>query len=128
MHLPPGVWQGYQIHTGPNGLTRLPEGKTHSSGIEPTTSNTFKPKAHAEEEEVPGMNEGNPNCQNVLPRTTLSSAGQNHGREKRHVAQGNPLEDHKRDSKPCGLAIGEWWGDNPRRSRHLRIKYPQLTP
>ena len=81
MHLPPGVWQGYQIHTGPNGLTRLPEGKTHSSGIEPTTSNTFKPKAHAEEEEVPGTNEGNPNCQNVLPRATLSSAGQNHGRK-----------------------------------------------
>ena len=54
MHLPPGVWQGYQIRTGPDGLTRLPEGKTHSSGIEPTTSNTFKPKAHVEEEEVPG--------------------------------------------------------------------------
>ena len=34
----------------------------------------------------------------------------------------------KRDSKPYGLAIGEWWRDNPRRSSHLRIKYPQLTP
>ena len=33
-----------------------------------------------------GTNEGNPDCQNVLLRTTLSSAGQNHGREKRHVA------------------------------------------
>ena len=34
----------------------------------------------------------------------------------------------KRDSKSYGLAIGEWWRDNPRRSSHLRIKYPQLTP
>ena len=34
----------------------------------------------------------------------------------------------KRDSKPYGLAIGEWWRDNPRRSSHLCIKYPQLTP
>ena len=54
MHLPTSVWQGYQIRTRPDDPTRLPEGKTHSSGIEPTTSNTFKPKAHAEEEEVPG--------------------------------------------------------------------------
>ena len=32
----------------------------------------------------------------------------------------------KRDSKPYGLAIGEWWRDNPKRSSHLHIKYPQL--
>ena len=76
----------------------------------------------------PRVNEGNPDHQIVLPRTTLSSAGQNHGRETRHVARGNPLEDRKRDSKPYGLAIGEWWRDNPKRSRHLRIKCPQLTP
>ena len=31
-------------------------------------------------------NEGNPNCQNVLSRTTLSSVGQNHKRGRRHVA------------------------------------------
>ena len=42
-----------------------------------------------------GTNEGNPNCQ-VLPRATLSSAGQNHGREKRYVARGNPLENRKK--------------------------------
>ena len=55
-----------------------------------------------------GTNEGNPNWQNVLLRTTLSSTGQNHGRKKkRHVARGHPLADHKRDSKPYGLAIGE---------------------
>ena len=66
----------------------------------------------------PRTNEGNPDRQIVLPRMTLSSAGQNHGREKRHVARDNP----------AGLAIGEWWRDNPRRSRHLCIKYPQLIP
>ena len=54
-----------------------------------------------------GTNEENPNCQNVLPRATLSSTGQNHGRKKRHIARGHPLEDHKRDSKPYGLAIGK---------------------
>ena len=75
-----------------------------------------------------GTNEGNPDCQNVLPRMTLSSASQNHGREKRHVARGHPLEDRKRDFKPYGLAIGEWWGGSPRKSYHLRIKYTQLTP
>ena len=58
-------------------------------------------------EKYPGTNKGNPSCQNVLPRTTLSSAGQNHGRKKRHISRGHPLEDHKRDSKPYGLAIGE---------------------
>ena len=88
----------------------------------------IKPKAYAEKEEVPRMNEGNPDHQIVLPRTTLFSVSQNHGREKHHVARGNPLEDCKRDSKPYGLAIGEWGRDNPRRSLHLRIKYPQLTP
>ena len=76
----------------------------------------------------PGTNEGNPDCQNVLPRMTLSSASQNNGREKRHVARGHPLEDRKRDFKPYGLAIGEWWGGSPRKSYHLRIKYTQLTP
>ena len=53
-------------------------------------------------------NEGNSNCQNILSRTTLSSAGQNHRRGRRHVASGNPLEDPKRDSKPYGLVIGAW--------------------
>ena len=48
----------------------------------------------------PRTNEGNPDHQIALPRTTISSASQNHGREERHVARGNPLEDRKRDSKP----------------------------
>ena len=86
------------------------------------------PRPTPRRKKCPRTNEGNPDHQIVLPRTTLSSAGQNHGREKRHVARGNPLEDRKRDSKPYGLAIREWWRDNPKKSRHLRIKYPQLTP
>ena len=53
-------------------------------------------------------NEGSPDCENVLPRTTLSSAGQNHNRGRRHVARDNPLEDRKRDSKPYGLGIRAW--------------------
>ena len=48
-----------------------------------------KPKAHAEEEEVPGD----------------ESADQNHGRKKHHISRGHPLEDHKRDSKPYGLTM-----------------------
>ena len=72
------------------------------------------PRPTSRRKKCPRTNEGNPDRQIVLPRTTLSSTGQNHGREKRHVARGNPLEDRKRDSKPYGLAIGEWWRDNPR--------------
>ena len=69
----------------------------------------------------------NPDFQIVQPRTIVSSAGHNHGREKRHVTRDGPLEDHERDSRPYGLAIGGWWRDNLRRSHHLRIKYTQLT-
>ena len=69
----------------------------------------------------------NPGLQIVQPKTVVSSAGHNHGREKRHVTQGGPLEDREGDSRPYGLAIGGWWRDNPRRSHHLRIKYTQLT-
>ena len=66
------------------------------------------PRPTLRRKKCPRTNEGNPDRQIVLPRTTLSSAGQNHGREERHVARGNPLENRKRDSKPYGLAIGEW--------------------
>ena len=86
------------------------------------------PRPIPRRKKCPRTNEGNPDCQIVLPRTTLSSVGQNRKRERRHVARGNLLEDRKRDSKPYGLAIGAWWRSNPRRSCHLNIKYPQLTP
>ena len=53
-------------------------------------------------------NERNPDCQNILPRMTLSSANQNHKRRRRHVARGSSLDDPKGDSKPNGPAIGAW--------------------
>ena len=65
------------------------------------------PRPTPRRKKCPGTNEGNPNCQNVLLRTTLSSTDQIHGRKKRHIPRGHPLEDHKRDSKPYGLTIGE---------------------
>ena len=53
-------------------------------------------------------NEGNPDCQNILPRMTLSSANQNHRRGRPHVARGSPLEDPKGDSKSNRPTIGAW--------------------
>ena len=85
------------------------------------------PRPTSRSKKCPKTNEENPDLQIVLSRTTISSAGQNHGREKCHVACGGPFEDRERDSKPYGLAIGGWWRDNPGRSHHFHIKYPQLT-
>ena len=96
--------------------------------LEASAHSISSPRPTPRRKKCPGTNEGNANCQNVLPRTTLSLAGQNYERKKRHVARGHPLEDHKSDSKPYGLAIGEWWGGSPRKSCHLHIKYTQLTP
>ena len=73
----------------------------------------LKPKAHAEEEEVPGdewkesklpecIAEGDP----VLGRPKSWE-------KKRHIARGHTLEDRKRDSKPYGLTIGEYVGRQP---------------
>ena len=85
------------------------------------------PRPTSRSKKCPRTNEENPDRQIVLPRTTISSAGQNHGREKCHVTRGGPPEDGERDSRPYGLAIGGWWRDNSWRSHHLRIKYTQLT-
>ena len=71
-------------------------------------------------------NKGNPDCQDILPRTTLSLADQNQGRGKRHVARGSPLEHPKGSSKPNGSAIGVWWRSNSRRGCHFHIKCTQL--
>ena len=95
--------------------------------LEVSAHSISNPRPTSTRKKCLGTSEGNPDCQNVLLRMTLSSAGQNHGRKKRHVARGHPLEDRKRDFKPYGLAIGEWWGGSPRKSCHLRIKYTQLT-
>ena len=53
-------------------------------------------------------NKGNLDCQDILLRTTLSFADQNHGKGKRHVARGGPLEHLKGSSESNGLAIGAW--------------------
>ena len=87
----------------------------------------IKAKVHAEEEETARTNKGNPDCQDILPRTTLSSADQNQGRGKRHVARGSPLEHPKGNFEPNGPGIGAWWRSNSRRGCHICIKCPQLT-
>ena len=51
-------------------------------------------------------NKENPDCQDILPRTTLSSADQNHGRGKHRAAKGSLLEHPKGSSKRSGPAIG----------------------
>ena len=49
--------------------------------LEDLTHSISSPRPTPRRKKCPGTNEGNPNCQNVLPRATLSSAGQNHGRK-----------------------------------------------
>ena len=75
----------------------------------------------------PSTNKESPDCQDILPRTTLSSTNRDHGRGKRHVTRGSHLERPKVKHKHSGPAIGVWWRSNSKRGCHLRIKYPQLT-
>ena len=56
----------------------------------------------------PRTNKENPDCQDILPRTTLSSTDQNYVREKRHAAKGSLLKHPKRSSERSGPAIGVW--------------------
>ena len=84
------------------------------------------PRPTSRSKKCPRTDGENPGLQIVRPKTVVSSVGHNHGKEKRHVTQGGPPEDHEGDSRPYRLAIGGWWRDNPRRSHHLRIKYTQL--
>ena len=64
------------------------------------------PRLAPRRKKCPRTNEGNPNYQGILPRTTLSLVDQNHRRGRRHIARSNPLEDPKGDFEPNGLAIG----------------------
>ena len=66
------------------------------------------PRLMLRRKKCPRTNKGNPDCHDVLPRTTLSSVDQNHGRGKPYVARGNPLEHPKGSSEPKGPAIGAW--------------------
>ena len=66
------------------------------------------PKPTPRRKRCPRTNEGNPDCQDILSRTTLSSADQNHRRGRCHIARDNLLEDPRGDSKSNGPAIGAW--------------------
>ena len=75
----------------------------------------------------PTTNKESLDYQDILPRTTLSSASREHGRGKRHATKGSLLKHPKGKPKSSGPSIGAWWRSNPRRGCHLCIKYPQLT-
>ena len=75
----------------------------------------------------PRTSKESPNCQDILPKTTLSSANWDHERGKCHATKGSLLECLKGEPKHSGPAIGAWWRSNPRKGCHFRIKYPQLT-
>ena len=66
------------------------------------------PRPTPKRKKCPRTNKGNPDCQDILSRTSLSSADQNHGRGKCHAARGSPLEHPKGSSEPSGPAIGVW--------------------
>ena len=76
--------------------------------LETSAHSISSPRPTPRRKKCPRTNEVNPDCQNILPRTTLSSADQNHRRGRRHIARGSPLEDPKGDSEPNGSAIGAW--------------------
>ena len=98
-----------------------------SKDLETPTHLISSPRPTPRSKKCPRTDGENPSLQIVRPKTVISSAGHNHGREKCHVTQGGPPEDREGDSRSYGLAIEGWWRDNPRRSHHLRIKYTQLT-
>ena len=71
-------------------------------------------------------NKESPDCQDILPRTTLSSANRDHGRGKCHATNDGLLKRPKRKHKCRRPAIGAWWRSDSKRDCHLCIKYPQL--
>ena len=71
-------------------------------------------------------NKENPDCQDILPRTTLSLADQGHGRRKRHTLEDSPPKRPKQKDQHSEPAMEAWWRSNSRRGCHLHIKYPQL--
>ena len=75
-------------------------------GLKTPTHFISGPRPMPKRKNCPMMNEENPNYQDTLLRTTLSSADQNHKRGRRHIASGSPLKDPKGDFEPKGSAIG----------------------
>ena len=47
-------------------------------------------------------------CQDILPKTTLSSTNQDHEKGKCHTTKGSLLEHPKGKPKRSGLAVGAW--------------------
>ena len=66
------------------------------------------PMVHAEEEKRSRTNKENLDCQDILPRTTLSSAEQNHVKGKSHAARSSLLKHPKGNPECSGLAIEAW--------------------
>ena len=62
----------------------------------------IKPKAHAEEEKCPRTNKGNPDCQDILPRTTLFAVDQNTEGEGATSLEAVPSRIPKEISSPMG--------------------------
>ena len=62
----------------------------------------------ARRKKCPRTNKENPNCQDILSRTTLSSTEQNHVKGKSHAARGNLLEHPKGNLKRSEPAIESW--------------------
>ena len=66
------------------------------------------PRPMLRRKKCPRTSKGNPDCQDILSRTTLSSANQNHRKGKCHDARGSPLEHPKESFEPNGPAIRAW--------------------
>ena len=64
----------------------------------------------------PRKNKENPDCQDILPRTTLSSADQGHGRRKWHTLEGSPPRRPKQKDQHSGPTMGAWWRSNSRKA------------
>ena len=77
-------------------------------GLETSAHFISSPRPMPRRKKCPRMNEGNPNSQDILLRTTLSLADQNHRKGRRHVTKGSPFKDPKGDSEPNGSAISAW--------------------
>ena len=72
----------------------------------------------------PRMNKESPDCQDMLSRTTLSLVDQDHEKGRCHATKGSLLEHPNGKPKHHGPAVGAWRRSNPRKGRHLHIKYP----
>ena len=56
----------------------------------------------------PRTNKESPDCQDILPMMTLSSANRDHRRGKHHATNGSLLERPKGKHKRSGPAIEAW--------------------